>query len=197
MRDNILRIAFKDTTEITARALYQYDYGQILKFVDIDLPYTYEVHFSNFMNNSSITNIGNADGVAIPDALLQTGLPIYVWVYLHTGLNDGETEYKVIIPINKRAQPSNDEPSQVQQDIITQTLAALSSAMAIVTENTATTTQASEDAIAAKNLARQYMNLTASYKEAVENVVTDRYIRIGSTTLNETQLQRLLALIED
>jgi len=41
------------------------------------------------------------------------------------------------------------------------------------------------------------MNLTASYKEAVENVVTDRYIRIGSTILNETQLQRLLALIED
>lgn len=119
MRDNILRIAFKGKTEITTSPLYQYDYGQILKFIDISLPANYEVHFSNYEKGTAITNVGNINGVAIPDTFLQTGLPIYVWIYLHTGLNDGETEYRLTIPVNKRAQPSNEEPTQEQQDSVT------------------------------------------------------------------------------
>ena len=75
--DNILRVAFKGETEITSRSLYQYDYGQYLKFIDIDLPAAYEVHFSNKITVDSTTSVGNENGVLIPDEYLLSGLPVY------------------------------------------------------------------------------------------------------------------------
>jgi hypothetical protein len=71
--------------------------------------------------------LGNADGVDIPDACLTSGEPIYAWVFLHTGEDDGETEYTVSIPVIARAEPSDIEPTPVQQDAITQAIAALNS----------------------------------------------------------------------
>lgn len=108
MADNILRIAFKHERRIESRPLYQYDYGQVLKFIDLELPYSYEVHFSNYEKGSSITQLGNENGVAIPDSLLTSGLPVYAWLYLHTSNADGETEYMVKIPVYKRAAITND-----------------------------------------------------------------------------------------
>lgn len=204
MRDNILRVAFKGKTEITTLPLYQYDYGQKLKFIDIDLPFTYEVHFSNFVNGTSITNIGGPDGVAIPDTVLQSGLTIYVWVYLHSGLDDGETEYKVIIPVNKRAQPSNDQPSQEQQDIITQTLATLASIESAMEEKEELYSSILEQITVMRNLVRQYAGWTEQWKDETVNAVNQikdsaqlGYITIGSTRLTEEKLIKLLELIEE
>lgn len=80
--------------EAETKALYQYDYGQILKFkLHADLPSNYEVHFSNCADyGTSITALGNQNGVAIPDQFLTTGDDIYAWLFVHTGENDGETE---------------------------------------------------------------------------------------------------------
>lgn len=195
--DNILRVAFKGKTEITTPPLYQYDYGQVLKFIDLQLPSNYEVHFANRENGTSITMIGNSNGVQIPDGFLQTGLPIYVWIYLHTTGNDGETEYKVTIPVNKRAQPSNATPSQVQQDVITQTLAALSSAVTQVSTLASAAAQDAQDAIAARQGAQTFTGIVQGYKEQIETAVGSGYITLGSTRLTEVQLQALLSLIED
>ena len=74
-----------------AASLYQYDYGQWLILQGIDLPEAYEVHFAAEGQTETITVLGNADGVLIPDELLQTGKRIYAWIYLHTGDDDGET----------------------------------------------------------------------------------------------------------
>jgi len=75
------------------------------------LPAAYEVHFSNKIANDATTSVGNQNGVLIPDQYLLNGLPVYAWVFLHTGLTDGETKYAVNIPVIKRSKPTNEEPT--------------------------------------------------------------------------------------
>ena len=127
---NVMEVEFGSSTVIRTDPLYQYDYGQILKFTDLDLPTAYEVHFSN--NNASgesITQIGDADGVSIPDNLLRTGLPVYAWIFLHTGSSDGETVYKATIPVIQRAEPSEDPPTPAEQSAISEAIEALNEAV--------------------------------------------------------------------
>ena len=100
---------------ITDQKLYQYDYGQILKLTGIELPAVYEVHFSNGERGTSTTGIGTADGVEIPDQYLLNAGKLYVWLYTHTGTDDGETELGFWIPIIPRAQPTHETPTPVQQ----------------------------------------------------------------------------------
>lgn len=122
---NVLRVRFGSSRSVNADPLWQYDYGQILKMEGLDLPIGYEVHFAKYGSATSYTEIGTADGVDIPDELLQTAGDLHAWLYLHTGEDDGETEYQVNIPVNPRARPTNDTPSSVQQDAITEAIAAL------------------------------------------------------------------------
>lgn len=109
-------------------ALYQYDYGQRLVFQNIELPQTYEVHFANDGDTETITMLGDGDGVLVPDELLLTGKNIKAYIYLHAGEDDGETEYCATIPVAARPEPSETQPTPVQQDIITQAIAAMQAA---------------------------------------------------------------------
>ncbi len=136
------------------KSLWQYDYGQILKITGLDLPEAYQVHFSNEqVCGLSITMIGDADGVLIPDELLQTGLYVYAFLYLHEGESDGETEYKITIPVSRRPQPSDEEPTPVEQSAIDQAIAALQSAVSLTNENVRITAEYAEDAEVAKDAA--------------------------------------------
>lgn len=105
--------------------LFQYDYGQKLVFLGVTLPLAYEVHFSNDEHGQSKTMIGDQTGVDIPDEFLLSGADIHVWVYLHESQDDGETVYHGIIGVIKRAKPTNQEPTPVQQSEIDQAIAAL------------------------------------------------------------------------
>lgn len=109
--------------------LYQYDYGQKLVFDGFDLPAAFEVHFSNGLAEDTTTQIGADNAVDIPDAYLLTGKNISAWIYLHTDNDDGETTYFIEIPVTERAKPSDLEPAPVQQDAITQAIAALNNAV--------------------------------------------------------------------
>lgn len=109
---NIIKAIFCKTRVCRTAPLYQYDYGQILQIVGPQLPSAYEVHFSNQQHGTATTQIGGDDGVVIPDAYLQTGSPVYAWLFLHTGENDGETEYSITIPVIARARPTNETPHQ-------------------------------------------------------------------------------------
>ena len=130
MSNNIITAAFANSDITYTKPAYQYDYGMILKFSGIELPQAYEVHFSNTeFCGESISQIGDESGVTIPDEMFLSGSPIYAWTYLHTGEDDGETVYKAVIGVNKRARPSNLEPTPVQQDAITQAIAALNVAV--------------------------------------------------------------------
>lgn len=114
--------------------LYQYDYGQNLVITGAELPDAYEVHFANEMHGEAVTAIGGSTGVAIPDSVLTSGDPIYLWLYLHEDSTDGETEFQGVIPVIKRASISDQTPTPAEQSAITEAIAALNSA---VTQTTA------------------------------------------------------------
>lgn len=144
--------------------LYQYDYGQILKFEGVELPDAYEVHFSNEdTEGTAKVQIGTSDGVEIPDEYLLSGEPIYVWVFLHTGESDGETEYKTVIPVHKRSRVENVEPTPVQQDVITQTIAALNAGV----ERAESAREAWESMTAQAETLAPESEATASYENGV------------------------------
>lgn len=105
--------------------LYQFDYGQELVFDGFDLPDTFEVQFANEFQGESTTQIATDNVVTIPDMYLTSGANIYAWIFLHTGEDDGETVYYIEIPVMERAEPTENQPTPVQQDVITQAIAAL------------------------------------------------------------------------
>ncbi len=145
--------------------VWQYDYGQTLKIEGLDLPEAYEVHFSNTDESGSTkTQIGTADGVTIPDEYLTSGEPVYVFIYLHDGETDGETEYKVKLPVRKRPKPSDVEPTPQEQSTITQTIAALNTAVDLAQSYAVggTGTREGEDT----DNARHYSELAAQSAEA-------------------------------
>ena len=143
------------------RSIYQYNYGQVLVLTGIELPPAYEVHFSNSEFGVSKVQIGNSDGVTIPDEYLESGADIYAWLYLHTGADDGETVYKILIPVEKRASISPEEPTPVQQDAITQAIAALNAGV----ERAETAADNAEDSA---DSAAQSASEAAQYLESVQ-----------------------------
>ena len=134
MTDNIVEAVFSGRKSARTRAIYQYDYGMILRPVGLELPSTYEVHFGASATGPTTTQLGNADGVDIPDAYLQTGSSVYAYIYLHSGEDDGETVYSIVIPVIARGQITDEQPTPVQQDVITQAIAALNSGVETVQE---------------------------------------------------------------
>ena len=130
MNGNVTLAVFGAGRSTATKSLYQYDYGQVLQITGLSLPSAYEVHFGNAAEGGvTKTSIGGPDGVVIPDEYLTSGEDIWAFVYLHTGEDDGETEYVVHIPVRKRPEPSDIEPTPEQQDVITQTIAALNVAV--------------------------------------------------------------------
>ena len=88
---------FKDgSTKAYTRSLNQYDKGQILKFVGVHLPETFEVHFSN-QKDGGVANIviGTDDFAAIPDAYLATGEYVYAWLYDQHDVEYAKIDYSV------------------------------------------------------------------------------------------------------
>lgn len=140
-----------------ATTLYQYDYGQILIVEGLDLPSSYEVHFSNQeVHGSSITSIGNEDGVLIPDPLFMTGADIYAFIYLHESASDGETEYKIILPVMRRPWPSDNPPTPEQQTAISQAIVALNEASETLNQASGAAEEAADNANGYATLARSW-----------------------------------------
>ena len=154
---NTTRAVFggSQTIATAQTVLWQYDYGQILLITGLDLPSTYQVHFCNDGDSTTVQALGDGNGVEIPDALLQTGRNVNAYIYLHTGDDDGETEYKINIVVRKRPQPTDIEPTPVQQDIIDRAIAVLNSAVEQTAEDAEATNAAKELALAAQDSAEQ------------------------------------------
>ena len=88
---NIIRAIFNNVNdkEVFAKARYQYDYGMVLRFEGaVTLPSAFEVHFALEKHGEAITQIGDPEGVPVPDALFLAGKTIYAWAYLHSGEDD-------------------------------------------------------------------------------------------------------------
>ena len=105
------------------------DYGLYLKIEGLELPSTYEVDFSNDEHSgSSVTMIGNADGVLIPSQFIKTGKDVFAFLY-HVGEDFGRTIYKFRIPNKVRPDRTSVTPTPEEQDIIDQAISALNDAV--------------------------------------------------------------------
>lgn len=112
-------------TATATPSLAQWDQGQVLKIEGVDLPEAYQVEFSTEYTRNAIQKIGNANGVAVPNELLQRSAPITAYIVLHEGENDRETEYWITIHITPRTPPETITPDPEEQSVIDETIAAL------------------------------------------------------------------------
>ena len=124
----------------TTAPLMKEDYGIYLKIegielpetyeIDVELPETYEIDFSNDRNSgTSVTMIGNANGVLIPSQFIKTGRDIFAFYY-HVGKDYGRTTYTFCIPNHVRPDRTNEQPEPEQQSVIDQAISALNTAVA-------------------------------------------------------------------
>lgn len=128
------------------------DYGLYLQIEGVELPEAYQVDFSNDEHNgTSVTMIGNSDGVLIPRQFIDSGKDIFAFLY-HVGEDFGRTIYKFRIPNKVRPDRTDEEPTPEEQSVIDQTIDALNEAVESAQENadflrnaTATATSLSPD----------------------------------------------------
>ena len=188
---NTITAVFKSGFKaVKAPSLYQWDYGQVLILDGLELPEAYEVHFSNKPEcGQAEVRIGTGAGVSIPDKLLESGEPLYAFVFLHTGEDDGETVYTVSIPVTKRPKPYHSKPTTVQQSVITEAIAALQTAVSETAEYrqdasdfadaAGSSAQIAEgyasDALDSANNASAYRDETIGYAEAAAQSSSDAF----------------------
>ena len=132
---NIIKaIVGKGNYSVTS-PITQWDYGYILQIEGIELPITYEVDFSNTRyDGEALTAYGNAEGVEVPEELIETGRDIYAFYY-YIGANHGKTTYTWKIPNELRAKRGEKHPTPSQQDSVDQAVAILNKAAAKAEQN--------------------------------------------------------------
>lgn len=109
----------------TARR-YQWDKGQKIVFDGIQLPAAYRVDFSTDpRSGTTVSQIGDDSGVHVPNKMFEVGENIFAWLVLTGDQEDERTVYVVEIPIIKRPQPEDVEPTPEEQTVIQQAIAAL------------------------------------------------------------------------
>ena len=141
------------------------DYGLYLKIEGVELPSTYEVDFSNSENNgTSVTMIGNSDGVLIPRQFIDSGKDVFAFLY-HVGADFGRTIYKFRIPNKVRPDRTNEQPTPEEQSVIDQAISALNDAVAQTAQDVISADQSArsaqgyaEQAESARDTAQGYAN---------------------------------------
>lgn len=135
MKTNIITASFTQSRNARTVSIYQYDYGMELQIEGIELPPTFEIHFCNEDDAETKTVIGTNNKASIPDEYLQTGKNILAYIYLHTGIDDGETVYTTRIPVRMRAEPSDGELTPEEHSAISDVIAALNNIVTETEEN--------------------------------------------------------------
>lgn len=129
---NHIPVSFGTLRTITAPYInYQYDVVQILVINGLELPDYYEVDFCNPGDAQTITIVGTADGVRIPDNLLLTGKDVIAYIVIQ-GIDEGavETRYEVKIPVKKRPARSDIQPTPSERLEIDELVSALNDGVA-------------------------------------------------------------------
>ena len=114
---------------IRTRRIWQYDSGHVLQFEGFELPETFQVHFALSETGEAMTQIGQNDVCVVPDMYTQTSGTVYAWVYVadeETGL----TKQAIEIPVEYKAEPTDQEPTPVQESAVDQAIAALNGGVA-------------------------------------------------------------------
>ena len=168
---NIINAAFvRNGVTVRTLPVYQYDSGMILQISGLDdLPSTFRADFANTETGQSKTVIGTDGEVHIPYEYFVPGATIHCWL-VWTGADYVVTKRHIMIPVARRATPTDEEPSPDEQGVIDQAIAALNDAVehtgqdvdaaagyAEQAEQSAQTAiDAKDAAVAAQNAARTY-----------------------------------------
>ena len=129
---NRIPVAFGNMRQITGPCInYQYDVKQILVIKGLDLPDYYEVDFCNDGDTQTITMVGTADGVQIPDDFLLTGKKVKAYIVVQ-GTSEGavQTRYEVTLPVRSRPARSDIQPTPAEQQQIDELVDALNDGVA-------------------------------------------------------------------
>lgn len=125
----IIKAAVGDGRYTVTAPIVKEDYGIYLKIEGVSLPEVYEIDFSNEeRSGTSVTMIGNSDGVLIPNQFIKSGKDVFAFLY-HVGENYGRTVYKFRIPNKLRPDRTNEQPTPEEQSTIDQAISALNSAV--------------------------------------------------------------------
>ena len=162
------------------------DYGLKLKIEGVELPSTYQVDFSNDEHHgTSVTMIGNADGVLIPHQFIDTGKDIFAFLY-HVGANYGRTVYKFRIPNKIRPDRTDDTPTPEEQSVIDQAISALNEAVAQTAQDVISADQsaqsAKEDADRAKEARTDAQNYATQAQTSANNASASAQASANSAT---------------
>ncbi len=129
MRTNTITVTMlPGSTQAVADACaarFECDLVQYLKIEGVDLPEAYQVDFCNLGDSETITMVGGADGVIIPDELIQTGIPITAYLYLQTGEESWNTVVQIGIPVISRPERSDIQPTPAEQSTIDSLISAM------------------------------------------------------------------------
>lgn len=180
---HILTVSLDGKRSVTAPKLYQYDYGQLLRLKGVDLPDAYTVHFGHDIYGRSKAQVGTPDGVFIPDEYLLTASNIHAWFFLHDAETDGETEYHITIPVERRAKACGEALTPVEQSYGDQLIGALNSGVQraegileevnnqaeVVTDKAR---EANQSALDAKEHADRAEELTQGFEQTVQTATT-------------------------
>jgi len=128
---NIIKASLSSAKRTTStKAVYQFDYGQIVEVEGVTLPSSFEAHVGFLGGGSTTIVLGSNQQVHIPNMYLRTSRGVVVYIFLHETDSDGEVKYEIHIPVVARSAASGAVPTEEEQNIITQAIAAFSSVAA-------------------------------------------------------------------
>jgi len=180
MQENTKQVIVKMTARRCFRTepIYQYDVGHELVFDGFDLPGAFEVHFSLSPMGKSITQIGTDGVCTVPDMYAQTAAPIYAWLYI-ADTDTGLTKYSIEIPVQRRAKPTDQQPTPVEQSAIDQAIAALNAGVEAAED-------AQEAAEAAQASAESYAESAGQSAITATNAATSAAASAGNAASSAT-----------
>jgi len=157
METKIIKAVFGGSRYTVTAKRTRTDYGQVLEISGVDLPSTFECIFSNSATSAGVGKkmIGSAQRVLIPDEYLATGQTIYAWILLHDSEDDGRHMYSIKIPVDDMPDTSPEEPTPVEQSVISQAITALNSAVTTTTQKAQEATESADRAEESADRAEQ------------------------------------------
>ena len=142
----IIKAKIGHSNYVVAEPIMKEDYGLYLLIEGIDLPQSYEVDFSNELRDgTSVTMIGDENGVRIPEKFIEPGRNVYAFYY-HVGADFGRTLYTIRIPNRARPERTDEQPTPAQESTIDQAIAALNVAVAKTAQDVISADQSAQSA---------------------------------------------------
>lgn len=162
------------------------DYGLYLLIEGLELPSTYEVDFSNSEHNgTSVTMIGNADGVLIPSQFISSGKDVFAFLY-HVGVDFGRTVYKFRIPNKLRPDRTEETPTPTQQSVIDQAISALNSAVEQTAQDVIDADASAQSASESAEQAQESARTAGLYSDTAQTYANSAEISANSASASAT-----------